>query len=71
MGRPESEKFIGGLFDEWREIILPEFGRVDPLLRQGVRDKLFLNQESVDFNEYLRGRQADLLLRLNGRARII
>ena len=65
VGRPESEKFIGGLFDEWREIILPEFGRVDPLLRQGVRDKLFLNQESVDFNEYLRGRQADLLLRLN------
>ena len=65
VGRPESEKFIGGLFDEWREIILPEFGRVDPLLRQGVRDKLLLNQESADFNEWLRGRQADLLLRLN------
>ena len=65
VGKPRAERFVGGLFDEWREVILPEVGRVDPLLRQEVRDRLFFNREGADFNEYLRGRRDDLLLRLN------
>ena len=65
VGRPETERFVGGLFEEWRGAVLPEFGRFDPLARQGVRDRVFLNREGEDFNEYLRGRREDLLLRFN------
>ena len=65
VGKPRTEKFVGGLFDEWRDLILPEFGRFDPLARQRVRDKLFFNRDGGDFHEYLRGRREDLLLRLN------
>ena len=65
VGKPQSERFVGGLFEEWRDLILPEFGRVDPLVRQRVRDKLFFNRDGVDFHEYLRTRREDLLLRFN------
>ena len=46
---------MGGLFEEWRDVILSEFGRVDPLVRSSVREKVFFNQEAIDFNEYVRG----------------
>ena len=65
VGKPQSEKFVGGLFEEWRDLILPEFGRVDPLVRERVREKLFFNRDGVDFHEYLRTRREDLLLRFN------
>ena len=65
VGRPESEKFIGGLFDEWREVILPELGEVVPSLRQQVREAVVFSKRSTDFNAYLRERREDLLLRLN------
>ena len=65
VGKPQSEQFVGGLFEEWRDLILPEFGRVDPLVRERVREKLFFNRDGVDFHEYLRTRREDLLLRFN------
>ena len=65
IGKSKTEKFIGGLFGEWRDLIQPEFGRIDPLARRSVRDKLFFNRDSIDFHEYLRGRREDLLLRFN------
>ena len=65
VGRPKAEQFVGGLFEEWRDLILPEFGRVDPLVRERVREKLFFNRDGVDFHEYLRTRREDLLLRFN------
>ena len=65
VSKPETEKFIGGLFSEWRDVILPEFGGFDRRTRQTVRDKLFFNRDAVDFNEYLAQRRESVLLRLN------
>ena len=65
MGRPVTERFVGGLFEEWRDVILSEFGRVDPLVRSSVREKVFFNQEAIDFNEYVRARREHALLQLN------
>ena len=56
---------MGGLFEEWRDVILSEFGRVDPLVRSSVREKVFFNQEAIDFNEYVRARREHALLQLN------
>ena len=65
MGKPAAERFVGDLFEEWRDVVAPEFGGFDRSVRETVRDKLFFNRETVDFNDYLRERREDVLLRLN------
>ena len=65
VGKPAAEKFVGGLFEEWRDIIVPEFGAFDRNARQTIRDRLFFDREVSGFNEYLRARREALLLRLN------
>ena len=65
VGRPAAERFVGGLFEEWREIVTPAFGGFDQLARERIRDEVFLNREAVDFNDYLRARGEGALLRLN------
>ena len=65
VGRPAAERFVGGLFEEWREIVTPALGGFDGLARERIRDEVFLNRETVDFNDYLRARGEGALLRLN------
>ena len=64
VGKPAAERFVGDLFEEWRDVVAPEFGGFDRSVRETVRDKLFFNRETVDFNDYLRERREDVLLRL-------
>ena len=65
VGKSEAEKFVGGLFEEWRDVVVPEFTGFDRLARERIRDEVFLNREVADFNDYLRARRDSALLRLN------